>query len=302
VQQGAAVVSNSWSTRGVGPALRGAFSAALSAGRGGKGCVVVCSTGNKNVTIRGNNALAQRPGFVVVAAHNDRDVRSGYSNFGAEVSVCAPSDGTSAARDFWQADLGSAFQEDGSRLQIFTTDRTGPADGFNAPDSGSPDPESGLSTNYTSQFGGTSAACPQVSGVAALMLSINPGLTPPQVLFLLEATADKIDAANTDPVGRYQPTGRSQWYGFGRVNAFEAVRNARASVPQGDSVERVFVKLKRTAGNRFVSTQVLHAVDARRRPASTAGDVFIRTGPDGFLRTRLDSVIGPLDLEAEVDE
>lgn len=35
--------------------------------------------------------------------------------------------------------------------------------------------------NYTEHFGGTSAACPQVAGVAALMLAVNPNLTTTEV-------------------------------------------------------------------------------------------------------------------------
>lgn len=311
-QNGAAVISNSWSLAQASPALRAAFRDAVTLGRGGRGCVVVCSAGNRNraiseVIARAGqsvavvNDVARLPELIPVAAHNDRNVRSGYSNFGPEVSVCAPSDGTSSARTFWQGELGSRFQEDGSTRRIVTTDRQGPSLGSNAPDEGSPDPEGISDTDYTSQFGGTSAACPQVAGVAALVLSVNPDLTQSQVRFLLEATAEKIDAGNTDPNGRYQPDGHSQFYGFGRVNAFEAVKAARASVPQ-DATERVFVRLRRTSGSRFVSTQVLHAVDARRRPASTPGDLFLRSGGDGFLRARIDSALGPLIEEAEVDE
>jgi subtilisin family serine protease len=43
--------------------------------------------------------------------------------------------------------------------------------------------------NYTDQFGGTSATCPQVAGVAALMLSVNPFLTEAEVRTTLQQTA-----------------------------------------------------------------------------------------------------------------
>jgi len=63
-------------------------------------------------------------------------------------------------------------------------------------------------------FGGTSAACPYVSGLAALLLSRNPGLTPEEVMAVIKASAsgvpdsieyigqgviNALDALNIDP-------------------------------------------------------------------------------------------------------
>lgn len=72
---------------------------------------------------------------------------------------------------------------------------------------------------YTTQFGGTSAAAPLVAGVAALVLSIAPGLSARDVRDLLCRNADPIDPQN----GAYDSTGHSAWYGFGRVNAVRAL-------------------------------------------------------------------------------
>ena len=72
---------------------------------------------------------------------------------------------------------------------------------------------------------GTSIASPIVAGVAALMLSANPALTPADVEALLEANADDRG-----------PTGWDQGYGWGRVNAYRAVAAAKASVPAPDTV------------------------------------------------------------------
>jgi len=302
--QGAAVSSNSWETSPpLSITIKNAIDDATNNGRGGKGCVIFFSAGNDSSTVATKSGPAAYSRVIAVAACNDKNVRSGYSNFGPEVSICAPSDGTSANRPTWQALLGAAFQEDGSTRGIVTTDRMGETEGYNAP-SASParDDPAGISANYTSTFGGTSSACPLAAGVAALMLSVNPNLTWQQVRYILEATADKIDAANTDAIGRYQPDGHSQWYGYGRVNAFEAVKGARSSVADGDFVQRVFVTLRRTTGNRFVSTKVIHAINARQRRTETATDIFVRSGSDGYLRAKLDSPIGPLFKEAEVDE
>jgi subtilisin family serine protease len=299
--KGAAVISNSWKTTTLDGSLNTALKDVMKSG-----CVVVAAAGNDNGRVAFHQKLAQ-PGVIVVAACNDQERRSGYSNFGIEVNVCAPSDGTTAFPIRWHQNLPTAFEEDGSQKGIVTTDQKGSKRGLNAPDA-TPKRNDTVPEDYTSSFGGTSAACPQVAGVAALMLSVNPKLTHEQVRFLLEATAEKIDAANPDPSSHYEPNGHSKWYGFGRVNAFEAVRNARASVKDGDFVEKVTVRLQRLSkgSNRFVSTQVLlHAVDARRLPVSKKGDVFVRSGPDGFLRVTFDPKVGPLGLlvvEAEVDE
>ena len=66
--------------------------------------------------------------------------------------------------------------------------------------------------NYTNRFGGTSAACPQVSGVAALMLSINPNLTESQVRTMLRQTATDMGSS-----------GFNNTFGYGRLNAQAAI-------------------------------------------------------------------------------
>jgi hypothetical protein len=72
---------------------------------------------------------------------------------------------------------------------------------------------------YTARFGGTSAACPQVAGVAALVLSLNPNLTNVEVFNLIATTADK--------VGGYAYNNNvSSEMGYGRLNAYNAARAA----------------------------------------------------------------------------
>lgn len=295
---GAAVISNSWGpTDGGGPGplpgvVRAAIDHAANNGRNGRGCVILFASGNGNEHI---SAPATVDGYAsyhrvaAVAAVNNRNVRSGYSDFGPEVDICAPSDGTSAQPALW-----SGFPPDGSTLAIFTTDRMG-ANGYNPPTAGA-DP-AGAAFNYTGTFGGTSSACPLAAGLAALIISVAPDLTEAQVRYALEATADKVDAANTDPVGQYQADGHSQWYGYGRINALNGVRGARSSVPQNDQIETLTLTLRRMSGNRFVSDQVIQAIDARQRRAAAGVQLFIRSGPDGFLRTEL----GGRFAEANVD-
>lgn len=69
------------------------------------------------------------------------------------------------------------------------------------------------------KFNGTSASAPFVSGVAALVKSVNPGLSPAQVKDIIQKSA-------TNP-GSYAGKLPNDKYGHGVVNALEAVNRAR---------------------------------------------------------------------------
>jgi serine protease len=62
---------------------------------------------------------------------------------------------------------------------------------------------------------GTSMASPHAAGVAALVLSRNPALTPDQVRAVLRGSADDLGTPGWDPV-----------FGYGRINARRAVQQA----------------------------------------------------------------------------
>ena len=78
---------------------------------------------------------------------------------------------------------------------------------------------------------GTSLACPHVSGIAALILSVNPLLTQSQVRYCIESTCKKITgtASNNYSYTHYShhPSGTWNTYvGHGLVNAYAAVSAA----------------------------------------------------------------------------
>ena len=64
---------------------------------------------------------------------------------------------------------------------------------------------------------GSSFAAPYVSGLAALMLAVNPCLSPDEIEYILKSTSVNIDGLNTQYIGNI---------GSGRINAHEAVQMA----------------------------------------------------------------------------
>lgn len=71
---------------------------------------------------------------------------------------------------------------------------------------------------YFSEFTGTSASSPMAAGIIALLLQINPMLTPSEVRAILKETAIKDFFTGTIP-----PEGSNTW-GQGKINAYGAVR------------------------------------------------------------------------------
>lgn len=186
------ILSCSWSG-GHSPDIELALEDAGVLGRDGKGSAVFCATGNESANQIGFPASAAQA--IAVGASTDRGRRANYSNTGPEVWVVAPSSG-------------------GIR-GIFTTDVSIPNRGFNIGDANA----GGADGLHTNDFGGTSSATPLAAGVAALALSVKPGLDRDAVREILKDTADKIGTG-------YDANGHSNEFGYGRVNAAKAVEQA----------------------------------------------------------------------------
>lgn len=190
-QNGADVLSNSWGGGGLDDNLRNAIENAKSLGRNGKGSVVVWASGNDGF----NSVDAKAKISIAVGAINRNGFPASmdderYTNIGPNQDLVAFG--------------GNVYDGEGD---IRTIDREGNA-GYN-------------SGKYTDHFSGTSSACPQVSGAAALLLSINPNLRREQVENLLFTTA--IDMGNT---------GKDNTYGFGRLNIFSAILETYKTINQ----------------------------------------------------------------------
>ncbi len=165
----------------------------LGAARSGRGVAIFCAAGNENpdpVVFPASDSNA-----IAVTATTDKGRFASYSNQGPEASICAPSDG-------------------GVR-GIFTTDVSITGRGLNVGKVAS----GGKDGLHTNEFGGTSSATPLVAGVAALVLSVQPKLSREALRDVLQSTADKIGTG-------YDANGHSERFGFGRVNAGNAVAKA----------------------------------------------------------------------------
>ncbi|WP_136419094.1 S8 family serine peptidase [Herbaspirillum sp. ST 5-3] len=239
VGQKADVISCSWGPPPVFAPLASAVDNALTqlamhGGPRGKGCVICFAAANFDAPVKdlsnaggflwldyGSGALrrttgpilngfAAHPKVVAVAASTSMNRHAAYSNWGREISVCAPSN------NFHPRDTRKFVPGRG----IWTTDNEAFGSGFTA------------HSRFTGRFGGTSSATPLVAGVAALVLSANSRLSADEVKDILQSTADKIADTDSDIVlggnrGQYDGNGHCDWFGHGKVNAAKAVVEAR---------------------------------------------------------------------------
>lgn len=175
-----AVSSNSWGFVDRFPVpvlLRMAIEDLIAKSRDGKGAVVVFAAGNDHREIF-EDELYGIPGLVTVGAINAFDEAAQFSNYGAVVDMVAPT--------------GS-----------LTTDTTGAAGAGDG--------------DYTSLFGGTSAACPVVAGVAGLLAAAAPDKTGAE---LADALVRSVRPA---PFAVPDGDGHDDQYGFGIVDPAAAL-------------------------------------------------------------------------------
>jgi len=209
-EMGAQVINCSWGTYDVADAVRYIIHKVATEGRGGKGVPIVFASGNEG---RGQWYWADDesalPDVIAVGAVNDYGDIAWYSNYGPALDFAAPSGG--------------------GNLAVSTTDISGPlgyADGsFGHPDYC-------YATDITG-FNGTSAAAPQVTGVIALMLQRDPDLTKDQIVRILAKTAKKIGNIP------YR-NGRNDYFGYGLVDADDAIKEVIAQKVQKDVQGRSF--------------------------------------------------------------
>jgi len=177
---------------------------------------------------------------------NANDPLASYSSTGSAVFVSAPGG------------------DDGrGKPGMITTDRVGCSTGYARDISSGFNGDQSLNPNcdYMSTFNGTSAATPIVSGVAALIFSVDENITWRDVRYIIAKTARKIDVnikpikvtsagedfiAELDWIENAAGFNFHNWYGFGLIDASAAVKMA-----QSYTTKDLLPKLEET---RFISS------------------------------------------------
>lgn len=203
-EQGAAVVSCSWGAAAnvfkLSTRASHAISRCAREGRKGLGCVICFAAGNDNHDINDPKGVsldgfAIHPDVIAVAACNSCDKKSDYSNYGKEITICAPSSGA-GGWGILTTDVIGRFVHRGIWY------------------------DAGYSPGaFTENFGGTSSACPLVAGICGLLISIKPTMMALEVKQILKQSARKIGDQNS-----YDNSGHSIYHGYGCIDALAAVK------------------------------------------------------------------------------
>lgn len=146
----------------------------------GKGIIVVISSGNEgsNSTHNTLSAPADGDSVITVGAVNASKVRASYSSVGPTADGRIKPEVMAMGSNNYTARYGQG------------------------------------NSGYINFYSGTSLACPMVAAVCALILSVNPDLSPVEVREILKSTADNSSAPNN-------------LIGWGIIDAFSAVEKAQ---------------------------------------------------------------------------
>jgi subtilisin family serine protease len=132
--------------------------------------------------------------------------------------------------------IGSTNPDDTRSVPFFWNETSGsnygPALDFVAPGNYIYGLNNSSNTNYNYYWGGTSQAAPHVAGLISLLLSVDSNLTVDEIRTILEETSE-------DEVGDSEDTaGWDQYYGHGRINAFQALTHSSLSIDKFDGTNQ----------------------------------------------------------------
>ena len=139
------------------------------------GITIVAASGNGNTAV---GYPAAYNGVIGVGAVNANDSKSSYSNFGSQLSVVSyVGEGSGKADGVYQNTMSCYFPTSPKYDCASTNDYSTFEEGYQA---------------------GTSFAAPQVSALAAILLSEEPALSPDQVKYFIQSTATDLGTAGFD--------------------------------------------------------------------------------------------------------
>ena len=231
-----------------------------------EGAILVAAAGNESTRLA--YYPASLDGVISVSAVDLNLHKAAYSNFGSFVDVAAPGGDTSAdlnGDDFGDGILSTLGNEQGEFFYRF--------------------------------YQGTSMAAPHVAGLLALMLAVNPDLTPTDIDQLLAGTHPDTEVRITQDLGA---AGRDDIYGHGLIDAAQAVV-AAGSIPGGGGTPP-------SGSILAVSTNLLNFenfLDKLSFKITNAGIETLRvtsiTDDASWLTLSPTSGTAPLTVEATVD-
>ncbi|MBO5059016.1 MAG: S8 family peptidase [Prevotella sp.] len=166
----------SWGWSNKSAEISNAIKYALKNGRNGKGNIVIAASGDYSNVFSDISFPGNMDGVITVANVDDYGVIVASCQHGKSMDLVAPAD------------------------NILTTDRMG---------------NLGYTSDNYCHVSGSTIACSQVAGVAALILSTNPSLPSSLVTAILQQTAQDLGATGWDEI-----------YGYGLVDAKQAVTKA----------------------------------------------------------------------------
>lgn len=183
VSKGARVINLSLGGEG-SSIMQEAIAAATQAG-----VIVVASAGNDAGPYADVFYPASDPNVITVSATGPNDELARYSSYGNSVDVAAPGGNPPGGSSTCKADASDCI------LSTWTGGGYKP-------------------------IAGTSMSAPHVTGLVALILSVNPDLTADQVKEIIYTTADDLGIP-----------GKDAYFGYGRINAVKALAAVQGGGP-----------------------------------------------------------------------
>ena len=189
VDEGADIINMSWGGEGWSQVVQDALLYAHD-----RNVVLCAAAGNDNHDVVGFYPATSN--FVIsVAASDQNNAKCYFSNWGIKIAVTAPGGNGGSS-----SPVCSTYNTLSTRAN--TTDAVSGSCGAGT---------CVVGTNYY-RLGGTSMACPHVSGLAALILAQNPSWSNEQVRQAIQMRADDVQAVGFD-----------RFSGFGRINAYSSL-------------------------------------------------------------------------------